>query len=49
MAPEQIDSILEKIDACVGPPESETPEQREARKEHIQRQAERRRVLSKVR
>ena len=44
MAPETIDEILEKIDKAVGPPENETPEQRQKRREMIVRDAEARKV-----
>lgn len=44
MAPETIEEILEKIDKAVGPPENETPEERQRRREMIVRDAEARKV-----
>lgn len=41
MSPEKVDEILGKIDAAVGPPDSETPEEREQRRQMIERRARR--------
>lgn len=44
MAPETIEKVLEKIDSLVGPPENETPEERQKRREMIVRDHEARKI-----
>lgn len=39
-----VDELLAKIDKAVGPPETETPEEREKRKQMLVRNAEARRI-----
>lgn len=41
---EQLDEVLDRIDAAIGPPESETPEERELRRRMVDRDAEARRI-----
>lgn len=48
MAPEKLAAILQKIDGVVGPPEAETPEERQKRHEMIERDARRREALKRA-
>jgi hypothetical protein len=42
--PEQLDEILDRIDAVVGAPEAETEEEHEKRRRMVERDAEARRI-----
>lgn len=44
MSPDQQEDILAKIDEAVGPPENETPEEREQRLATVTRRLEARRI-----
>lgn len=44
MRADQVDEILARIDAAVGPPENETDDEHEDRRKMIERDAEARRI-----
>lgn len=44
MQDKNIDAILDEIDEAVGPPEAETPEEREKRKQMIERDVRARQI-----
>jgi hypothetical protein len=48
MAPEKLEALFRKIETVVGPPEAETPEERQKRHDMIERDARRREALRRA-